>query len=334
MGDITVLDLFAGCGGLSFGFEELNWNVVAYEMSEKASNVYKKNLTGMINIQKLTVEDQTVPHQVLIGGPPCQPFSIGGNQKGKYDPRDCVPIFIANMKRHRPLIAIMENVENLAGKKHLHYLNQVIQEMKDLGYQVAHRILDASDYGVPQRRKRLFVVAHRGGFNFPLPTCHTPVTVGETLPSDSFRGSTGDLFPNLVLTKSMDDYIERYENKSKCVNPRDLRADRPARTLTCRNLVGCTSDMIRICLDNKKRRQLTTEEAALLQTFPSNYFEGISRSDAMKMIGNSVPPLLSKQIARCVAAYLGQLSSIKKRKEVPSSASTTNKKQHVNCFSL
>lgn len=132
------------------------------------------------------------------------------------------------------------------------------------------------------------------------------MTVGETIPGAP-DSETGDANPELLLTKSMDKYITAYEKKSNCRNPRDLHPDKPARTLTCRNLAGCTSDMIRVRLQDGRRRQLTTEEASLLQTFPSNYFASVSRTSAMKMIGNAVPPLLAKAIARSAFDYLESL---------------------------
>lgn len=96
---------------------------------------------------RLNHDSELVPHEVLIGGPPCQPFSVG-EQAGRHDARDMVPVFVAQLKRHQPALAIMENVANLCGRKHAGYLRDTIKEMEDAGYTVDYRVLNAADYGV------------------------------------------------------------------------------------------------------------------------------------------------------------------------------------------
>lgn len=304
-----VTDLFSGCGGLAYGFHKLGWKLTSYEMWHAACEVHRKNFPDSTVIcRQLTISSEITRCQVLIGGPPCQPFSVVGNQRGQYDERDMVPIFIKCIEVHKPLIALMENVENLAGKKHIDYLSVVIDDIKALGYVVDWRIVNCVNYGIAQNRKRIVIVAHRGGFEFPTHMA-TGNTVADVLPSESFDAASANLHPELILTKNMDEYIAKYEAKSKCVTPRDLHADRPARTLTCRNLCGATSDMIRIRLSDGCRRQLTVEEAAMIQTFPQNYFQGASRAEAMKMIGNSVPPALSIVLAAQVLHYVNGLTN-------------------------
>lgn len=301
-----VVDLFSGCGGLSHGFIKYGFTVIEYENNDKACIVSAKNGHHVIKTN-LDENTEIIHPDILIGGPPCQPFSVIGNQNGQYDKRDGLPIFISMMKKYKPLIAIIENVPNLTGKKHNIYFKTIINEIKNIGYHVDWKILNALDYGIPQNRKRLFIVAHNGQFNFPSQSNHKITTVGDVIPKNSFSAQTCDIYPELILTESMDKYISNYEKKSKCVNPRDLHPNKPSRTLTCRNLQACTSDMIRIVLDNGKRRQLTVEEACLIQTFPTDYFTSVDRKSAMKMIGNSVPPLLSEKLAYQVILYLQQL---------------------------
>jgi DNA (cytosine-5)-methyltransferase 1 len=107
----------------------------------------------------------------------------------------------------------------------------------------------------------------------------------------------------------MDRYIAAYEKKSQCVRPRDLHLDRPARTLTCRNLAGATSDMQRLRLADGRRRRLGVREAARLQSFPDWFeFAGSERS-AFYQIGNAVPPLLAYRLGKAVRAYLEGLGT-------------------------
>ena len=102
------------------------------------------------------------------------------------------------------------------------------------------------------------------------------------------------------LTPSQDRYIAEYEKKSACITPRDLYADRPARTITCRNLAGATSDMQRVKLPDGRRRRIVQREAARLQSFP-DWFEFCGNEvQQFTQIGNAVPPLLAYQLALCI----------------------------------
>lgn len=305
---IKLIDLFAGCGGMSLGFEETGQYdiILSIEKDSRKCDIYNRNLKQKC-CKCITLDDlfdfSSLPKaDVIIGGPPCQPFSAAGSQKGSSDKRDCMPVFIKAIASVRPRLFVMENVSNLAtSKKHQPYFNNVMNQFTKLGYNVSHQIIDASDYGVPQKRKRLFIVGSKSikSFSFDsIPKSDSFVSVVDLLGYETFSSKTIDDNVNLVLTPQMDQYILNYETKSKCKNPRDLDPNKPSRTLTCRNLSGCTSDMIRIRLDNGQRRQLTTSEAAKLQTFPDGFFSDVkSRKLAMDCIGNSVPPLLAKIIA-------------------------------------
>lgn len=286
-----VIDLFAGCGGLSLGFEAAGYETVGYELEEAAVNTYNRNLNGTCHLQKLEVGFEYPKADIVIGGPPCQPFSVFGNQKGMEDARDGFPIFIDAIKQIQPKVFLFENVRNLA-YSHKWYFDLIKDELSKLGYIIDFRCLNAVNYGVPQNRERMIVVGHKSSFHYP--TVHkSKVTVGEAI---------GDLIDTIedeskILTPRQDEYIAVYEKKSACINPRDLYPDKPARTLTCRNLAGCTSDMQRVRLKDGRRRRLVVREAARLQSFPDWFeFEG-SEIKQFNQIGNAVPPLLAYQLA-------------------------------------
>lgn len=311
----TAIDLFAGCGGLSLGFERAGWNVFrAYEMWKPAVEVYNRNLSGTCELVKLDKQFVFPPAQLVIGGPPCQPFSVTGNQAGKADERDGFDIFFRALLTAKPRYALFENVPNLA-RSHKRYFETLVNRCEGLGYTVSHKILKSSDFGVPQTRSRLFVVLHQGDFQFPSPRTIVPVTVGDVLGKSSFSSASGVAHPDLVLTPAQDKYIAKYEAASHCTHPRDLCPTRPARTLTCRNLHGCTSDMIRLKLDNGKRRQLTVPEACVLSSFPPNFFEQETRGNAMKCIGNAVPPLLAQALGEALMECCRGISQKPKRQK-------------------
>ncbi len=292
--DANVIDLFAGCGGLSLGFEAAGFRTIGYEMAPAAADTYNRNLHGECNLVKLEKDYSYPPADIVIGGPPCQPFSVRGKQYGMQDARDGFPIFIDAVRRLAPKIFLFENVRNLA-YSHKWYLELIIKSLRELGYMVEFRCLNAVDYGVPQNRERIIVVGHKASFTFPAKKA-VKTTVGDAIGDTMDKAIEGCRF----LTPAQDRYIAEYEKKSSCINPRDLYADRPARTITCRNLAGATSDMQRVKLSDGRRRRITQREAARLQSFP-DWFEFCgNETQQFTQIGNAVPPLLAYQLALSV----------------------------------
>jgi DNA (cytosine-5)-methyltransferase 1 len=297
-----AVDLFAGCGGLALGFEANGIRTHGFEMKQPAAQTYAKNLGGECDCTMLDVGMPDVDHRqvdLVIGGPPCQPFSQIGYQRGNRDARDGFPIFLDTVRRLRPKLALIENVRGLLFRNR-DYLNQVADELKRLGYQVDARLLNARDYGTPQNRERVVIVAHQGGWAWPEPIVAEPVTAGHAVGDSALCVPEDAKF----LTESMDRYIADYEERSACINPRDLYLDRPARTLTCRNLGAATSDMQRIRLPDGRRRMLTVREGARLQGFPDWFEFSGTRYDQTEQIGNAVSPLMALALGRQVLKTL------------------------------
>ncbi|HEY5327495.1 MAG TPA: DNA cytosine methyltransferase, partial [Mucilaginibacter sp.] len=172
------------------------------------------------------------------------------------------------------------------------YFELVLKELRKLGYVISYSLLNAVSFGVPQNRERLFVVGHRSKFQFPKPGVKKS-TVGEAIGDLMYEFSPESKF----LNASMDQYVAKYEKASACINPRDLYPDRPARTLTCRNLAGATGDMQRVRLKDGRRRRITIHEAARLQSFPDWFDFSGNETSGFNQIGNAVPPLLAWHLA-------------------------------------
>lgn len=293
-----VLDLFAGCGGLGLGFEAQGFSTIGFEMDADCCDTYSKNLIGEC-VQAVLTPDSDLPSaDIVIGGPPCQPFSVGGKQLGLDDSRDGFPTFISAVERLQPEVWMFENVRGLFYRNRS-YLTEVLERLRALGYEVDMRLVNAKHFGVPQNRERIIAVGHKGGFSFPPPSSRL-ITAGEAL-GDLATSTPPD---SKFLTPSMDAYVAKYERASRCANPRDLHLDRPARTLTCRNLAGATGDMQRVRLDDGRRRRLLVREAARLQSFP-DWFEFMGREErCYYQIGNAVPPMLAYHLAGAIRAYL------------------------------
>jgi DNA (cytosine-5)-methyltransferase 1 len=294
-----VLDLFAGCGGLSLGFEAAGFHTVGYEMDVKAADTYNKNLVGHCFAKKLEIETEfQEDFSVVIGGPPCQPFSVGGHQKGIDDERNGFPIFLNVIERLRPRIFMFENVRGMLYSNKW-YFDEITDALRKMGYRIDYQLFNAVNFGIPQNRERLFCIGHKGKFRFPKPQL-TKTTVGEAI---------GDLIDTItdeskILTPSMDKYVANYEKASSCINPRDLYLHKPARTLTCRNIAAPTGDMQRVKLKDGRRRRISVREAARLQSFPDWFEFTGTETNQYYQIGNAVPPLLSFQIAQSIKEYL------------------------------
>lgn len=298
VGGPLVLDLFAGCGGLALGFEAHGFNTIGFEMNRDAARTYENNLHGQCNNVKLSAESIFPKAQVVIGGPPCQPFSVGGHQRGIDDSRNGFPIFFSAIRQAQPEIWLFENVRGLLYRNRW-YLDQVIEELEGLGYETHANLYNALDFGVPQNRERLVVFGCKRSFRPPRGS-RRRVTAGEALQDLAIDAPDNGKY----LTLSMDAYVKKYEIASKCINPRDLHLDRPARTLTCRNLAGATGDMHRVKLPDGRRRRLTVREAARLQSFPDWFEFSGAEGSQFEQVGNAVAPLFAHALAASVLDHL------------------------------
>lgn len=303
-----VVDLFAGCGGLSLGFEAQGFRTIGYEKDSDCCKTYNQNLQGECIEMELGPDSDIAKAEIIVGGPPCQPFSEVGKGIGLSDSRDGFPTFISIVNRQKPLVWMFENVNGMMLDKNVRYLLEIRKALaKDYTVSPVLRHaqeINCADYGVPQKRKRIFVAGYRkGSFRFPART--NPMKSMHVTSSMALGGSASQCnADSKFLTKEQDKYIRSYEQKCEVLKSRDLHPDLPARTLTTRNIGGATADMLRIKLPDGRRRMLTMREAARLQSFPDWFeFEG-SESSVSRQIGNAVPPLLAYHLAGSFKEYL------------------------------
>ena len=293
---LDVLDLFCGAGGLSLGFRASGFSVKGIDRSLDAAETFSANLgkaecADLFNMSELPSAD------IVIAGPPCQPWSRAGKRGGGQDKRDGFSVVWEAIRSIEPMAVVVENVPDLARPDDREHLDRFERELKGLDYLVEEQVINAANYGVPQNRRRIFVTGIRNGnrIGVPKPWPQT-VTVRSAIPGTYWR----KLSEARPVSEGMSAYIERYERASGCRTPRDLHLDQPARTLTVRNLSGATGDMIRLRLPDNSRRTLTVREAARLQSFPDWFqFYGTNRSK-FEQIGNAVPPLLALAVAGAV----------------------------------
>lgn len=319
---LPVIDLFAGAGGLSLGLESAGFQpVVAVEIDSYACETYAAlhPRVDLIHGDIRQIGFHRLRGQVAIvaGGPPCQPFSTGGLRRGPKDRRDGFPAFLRVLQEVRPEACVIENVAGLGRGRTAPYLGAVIAEIEALGFDLSWRTLAATDYGVPQRRERVFIVGTRGrSFEFPIPT-HGPgrtkpwVPAGAVLAVDEVFGEPN---PSIVTyARKPDLRPSPYDGLLFNGGGRPIDLSAPARTILA-SAGGNKTPFIdtlgvvppyhaHLLAGGKPRRgrvpgarRITVAESAALQTFPRDAFFAGPRSAQYTLVGNAVPPRLAEAV--------------------------------------
>ena len=332
----TVVELFAGAGGLALGLEEAGFKEVGLvEWDKYAASTLRTNRPEWNVIQGDVVEiaekgirnyiDKDIEVDLLSGGYPCQAFSYAGKKLGLEDVRGTMFYYYAKiLKELRPKVFLAENVRGLVSHDEGKTLKTMINVFTEIGYNVEYKILKAIDYGVAQKRERVIIIGTRKDlsnvdFKFPKPFGYIP-TLREAL--KDVPKSEGSKYPE-KKKKVLDlvppggcwidlpeDIAKEYMGKSyysgggKRGMARRISWDEPCLTLTCspaqKQTERCHPD---------ETRPFTTREYARIQSFPDDWkFEG-SLSQIYKQIGNAVPVKLGKVIGLSIVDYLNKVES-------------------------
>jgi DNA (cytosine-5)-methyltransferase 1 len=324
---MDCLDLFSGAGGLSLGLAAAGFNIkVAIDIDPDCCRTYaaahptvevRQCSTRKVDFSEFRGID------LIVGGPPCQPFSSGGKQLAGSDQRDMIPEFIRAISEAHPRAFLMENVPGLNGPGMKSYFEKTIEGLQGLGYSVVTTVLSAAGYGVPQKRRRLFIVGLQDGeFTFP-PATHGPTARKPFVPSGSVLRVDrilGDPNPSkIVYAKKPDLRPSPYDGHLFNGGGRPIDLNAPCHTILAAAGGNKTHFLDTLSLvpryhaqllrGAKPRsgelpgaRRLTVEESALIQTFPKGMkFDG-ARSSQYTQVGNAVPPVLAKVIGRAIEA--------------------------------
>ncbi|HEY9245986.1 MAG TPA: DNA cytosine methyltransferase, partial [Candidatus Methanoperedens sp.] len=299
---IRVVDLFCGCGGMTLGFQNAGFDVVAaFDNWESAIGVYRKNFKHKVFNLDLGNHNGDFEMfgrfhpEIIISGPPCQDFSHAGKRNEDLG-RACLTVSLAEIVAAlKPPFFVMENVDRAIKSKRYQTAKQIF---KKSGYGLTERILDASLCGVPQKRKRLFVIGELGGEEdslgkyFDANLSRKPMTVRE-----HFEKQLGETLN-----------FQYYYRHPRTYQRRAIYSiDEPSATIRGVNR-PVPSTYIHHPADaappSENVKPLTTKQRSYIQTFPKEFiFEG-SKSDVEQMIGNAVPVKLAEYVARCIIEYL------------------------------
>ena len=335
---MRTIDLFCGAGGLSLGLEDAGFeSVLAVEIEQDAAATYSRifpqsdlrqeDIWEVLRGRGLTALRGRI--ELVAGGAPCQPFSSGGKRLAQCDPRDGLPAFFKAVSQVKPPAFLLENVPGLLAGDRAAYLKGFITEMVELGYDVTWKVLNAADFGVPQRRLRLLVVGSQiGPFTWPHPT-HGPTADRpyETVSKYLIRTSTlGDPNPSVVVyAKNPDLRPSPYDGHLFNGGGRPINMNGLCHTILASaggnktHFIDTMDEVPRYHAHLKRGgsprtgifaggRRLTVAESAIIQTFPSGVsFDG-SRSSQYTQVGNAVPPRLAAVIGRALADLLSGAS--------------------------
>ena len=328
--ELTYFSLFSGAGGLDIGFKEAGFESLgASDIMEEAEKTFKKNWSKEPFIKKdireltigeiLKVTNGRKP-DIILGGPPCQGFSVMGD-KNSSDPRNELFIHYARIvKGLNPLCFVFENVKGIKTMFKGRYLKEVANSFASLGYDVYMKILDASDFGVPQRRQRVIIVGTKLNKAYFYPE-KREVGIGKlkaySNAGEAIMSLAGkeNKFPNHSPLGHDERVIKRYNLIAEGGKlppakelPKEIRRKNFGNTYTRLHREKDAPTMVpgnnAFPIHPVLNRSLTPREAARIQTFPDDViFEGNRRKQCI-LVGNAVPPLMAAHIALSIKNHL------------------------------
>lgn len=339
---VKALDLFCGAGGLSIGLQRASLDLAAcVDVSKDAMDSHAAHsgkavhLLGDIRAQSFTSYRGTV--DLVVGGPPCQPFSIGGLRRAGADKRDMIPEFVRVLTEVLPEAFIMENVPGLIQSSRRAYFDWVLDQLAGVGYLVNWAVLNAADFGVPQKRRRLFVLGSRTRvLRFPAPTHGHSTSRPHVKALDELGPMPIGEAPNcpVVYAKYPDLRPSPYAGHVYNGGGRPIDPQGPCHTILASSggykthwidEMGVAPEYhAHLRSGGRPRegavpgaRRLSVEECAVIQTFPRELRFSGSRSSQYTQVGDAVPPMLAAAVAEVVRAQLEGSSRDAELQEIP-----------------
>ena len=319
--EINYIDLFAGAGGMSLGFDQAGFNNIfsvdiepsfceTYKTNFPKHNLIQKDISKLSNEEiKSLIGNQII--DVIIGGPPCQGFSMAGNIGRKFidDSRNQLfREFARIVEIVQPSYFVMENVARLFTHNKGETKKEIIELFKKMNYNVDCKVVNTADFGIPQVRNRVLFIGNRISNNivFPTKTVDKPISIKEAIDKlPKLKSGEKSKIPNHISMKHSEQMLEKMKYVSdggnrneipELIRPKSGDVRKYIRYKSTEPAVCVTGDMRKI-FHYSQNRALTVRELATLQTFPLDFIFKGSTISQQQQVGNSVPPILAKEIA-------------------------------------
>lgn len=303
---MRVASLFCGCGGLDFGFKkagfELVWSNDFDKYAVESYNANFKHNAICADINEIDLND--IPeHDILIGGFPCQPFSMMGQKKGFEDNRGTLFFRVIDIienqggRGSKPKVVVLENVRNLLKHNNGETYNTIRNELEAQGYRVFSSVINSADYGVPQVRNRVYIIGFLdNNIDYVFPKTKKLSKTLQDLLEDNVEDKyfLSERIKKTILSEGSKNYKAKPEIDRKVAKP----------------LTATMAKMHRASQDNYvtqkgRLRRLTPRECARLQGFPDSYNIVVSDAQAYKQFGNAVTVNVSYEIAKSIKKQMG-----------------------------
>lgn len=324
----NYIDLFSGAGGMTLGFDNKNFNnILAVEFDNDFANTYKKNFPNHNLIVKdiKAISNDEIKKligkrkiDVIVGGPPCQGFSLAGKIGRTFidDERNRLfKEFVRFVDVLKPKLFVLENVAAMEKHNNGKTIQEIVNSFKQLGYTIKYKILNSADYGVPQERRRIFIVGIKGNKNnFKYPTIKKKkITIKEAI-DDLPKLKSGETsnIPNHNAMNHSKQMLEKMKYVKDGGNRNDIPEELRPKSGDIRKYIRYDSKKPSVCITGDMRkvfhydqnRALTCRELARIQTFPDSFIFLGKSGKIQQQIGNAVPVKLAEQIASQVKEVL------------------------------
>jgi DNA (cytosine-5)-methyltransferase 1 len=300
MKKLKTVDVFSGCGGLSLGFKNIGYNIVAaFDNWKPAVDVYRMNFGHTIYEQDLADKGvqasiREMKPDIIIGGPPCQDFSSAGHRNVNLGRAELTKTYCYIITTTLPRYFVMENVPEITKNE---ILLEILEQFKETGYALTSMIIDASLCGVPQSRKRYVLVGCLGAKDGFIQDYLGAYPSEETITMRQYFEEIGYNFGVDYYFRVPRSYNRRgvFSIDEPCQTIRGV--DRPIPS----GYKGHPSDPVKI---GPKVRALTVLERSYVQTFPQTFKFVGTKSNLNQMIGNAVPVKLAEHIAKAIMKFV------------------------------
>lgn len=309
--NMRFIDLFAGVGGIRIPFQEFGGTCVfSSEWDKYSQQTYESNFEHKPNGDITKIDEKNIPEfDILLGGFPCQAFSIAGKRLGFEDTRGTLFFDVARIiKHHQPKAFLLENVKGLLNHQKGQTFDVIKNTLSDLGYKIHYKTLNAKNFGVPQNRERIYIVGFKDNVDFSFPD-----------PLDK-KTKLGDILDKEVDPKyTISDRLWASHQERKRRNKEkgwgfgySIFNEESEYTSTISARYYKDGSEILVAQKDKNPRKLTPREASRLQGFPENFIIPVSDVQAYKQFGNSVSVPVIRELAREILSSLNLINEDEK----------------------